>query len=145
MIETIQSGLDFGWKNFVNFVKWLNEPTTVRPVVEVGVWSATIFFTLFFIIMVVLKPRNPVDLGWTWLVGACSLVMIRVVTLTYTQIELEPIVTLFIWLNITAAVVYTTVVYVNFKWRKWRTWRAVKSGHERRSGLDRRKGTTNAG
>jgi Na+-driven multidrug efflux pump len=123
----------------IDMMKWLNDPDTVRPVVEIGVWSATFFFTMFFIIMLVLRPRNKVDVGFTWLVGSVAAVLLRVVTLYYTHIHTEPIVTLIIWGNVTASVVYTTVVYVQYKWHKWHTLRAVRNGYERRSGIDRRK------
>lgn len=126
MIDTMKNDAHWLWENFVNFVEWLNTPATVRPVVEIGVWSATIFFTMFFFIMLALRPRNQVDKGWTWLVGAVSLVLIRVVTLYYTDIRLEPITTLFIWANVTAAVVYTTVVYIGYKWHKFRLWKATR-------------------
>ena|SRR5688500_7522289 len=114
------------WQSLVNVFHFLNDPYHVRPVVEIGVWAATIFFTMFFFIMLALKPRNRVDLGWTWLIGAVSLVLLRVVTVQYTDIRFQPIVALFIWANVTAAVVYTTLVYVNYKWHKWRLWKATR-------------------
>lgn len=139
MIREFWDAIHWTADEIIDTVEWLNDPDTVRPVVEVGVWSATIFFTMFFIIMLVLRPRNKVDIGFTWLVGSVSAVLLRVVTLYYTEYRMEPIFTLVIWANVTISVVYTTVVYVQYKWHRWHTLRAVRNGHDRRSGIDRRK------
>lgn len=144
MIREFWDAIHWTADEIIDMVEWLNDPDTVRPVVEVGVWSATIFFTVFFLIMLALRPRNKVDVGFTWLVGSVAAVLLRVVTLYYTEYRMEPIFTLVIWANVTISVVYTTVVYVEYKWHKWQTIRAVKSGYDRRSGIDRRKGNSHA-
>lgn len=125
-MNDIQKPFTTIWQNLVDLIHWLNTPTTVQPVVEVGVWTTTAFFTLFFIIMCILKPRNKVDVGWTWLVGSVAVILWRVVTFQYTDLRPRPIWSLIIWSNIIAAVLYTSEVYITYKWRKYRLLKAAR-------------------
>ncbi len=49
----------------------------------IGIYISAVFFATFSVVMVVLRPKNSIDKGWTWVVSAVSLVLVRTIAVRF--------------------------------------------------------------
>ena len=94
-----------------------------------GVWYSAIFFTLLAIFMMALKPRANIEKGFTWVMVAMALILVRIIYVS--SVEATPVYwSTLLWINLSLAITYASYSVVTDKFVRRRALRIIK--HEDR-------------